>query len=52
MSKKKTYRKPAIKQVKLVPEEAMIQGCKTGANGPKSVKCTSGGGCSADELGT
>lgn len=35
MVKKKTYRKPQINQVKLVPEEAVLLGCKaigTGAN--------------------
>ena len=28
MVKRKTYRKPQINQVKLVPEEAILAGCK------------------------
>ena len=28
MVKKKTYRKPQINQVSLVPEEAVLSGCK------------------------
>ncbi len=30
---KKLYEKPHIKKVKLVPEEAVLQGCKTGTAG-------------------
>ena len=30
---KKLYEKPSIKKVKLVPEEAVLTGCKTGTAG-------------------
>ena len=30
---KKLYEKPSIKKVKLVPEEAVLAGCKTGTAG-------------------
>ncbi len=33
MVKRKTYRKSQINQVKLVPEEAMIAGCKATGSG-------------------
>lgn len=40
MSKKKLYRKPEITQVKLVPEETMLSGCKqVGGAGGKSERC-------------
>lgn len=50
---KKLYEKPRIKKVKLVPEEAVLQGCKTGlaggwGNAPQ--RCTlrgAGGDCLA-----
>lgn len=50
MAKKKLYRKPEIKQVKLVPEEAVLSGCKVykgGANGSGTNRCvTAGMSCS------
>ncbi len=51
---KKTYRKPAIKQVKLVPEEAMIQGCKLGlASGARTSKCNeTKAGCTLSAAGS
>ncbi len=49
---KKTYEKPHIKKVKLVPEEAVLQSCKTfssGGWGSAAPRCTFRGGpeCSA-----
>jgi hypothetical protein len=49
---KKLYEKPHIKKVKLVPEEAVLQGCKTfnsGSWGVAAPRCTVRGGpqCSA-----
>lgn len=47
MDKKRSYQKPEIKEIKLVPEEAVLAGCKitfTGAGG--GTKCIEGaGGC-------
>jgi hypothetical protein len=38
--RKKAYRKPEIKRVKLVPEEAVLGGCKTsGELGPDGLGC-------------
>ncbi len=49
---KKLYEKPHIKQVKLVPEEAVLQACKTGTaggwgNAPQRCKLKSGTECTA-----
>ena len=49
---KKLYEKPHIKKVKLVPEEAVLQACKTGTAGgwgasPQRCKLRSGTECSA-----
>ena len=49
---KKLYKKPHIKKVKLVPEEAVLQGCKTftaggWGNSPQRCKLKSGVECSA-----
>ena len=49
---KKLYEKPRIKKVKLVPEEAVLQGCKTftaggWSNAPQRCKLRSGVECSA-----
>lgn len=49
---KKTYKKPRIKKVKLVPEEAVLTNCKTfssGGWGSAAPRCTFRGGpeCSA-----
>jgi hypothetical protein len=49
---KKLYKKPHIKKVKLVPEEAVLQGCKTftaggWGNAPQRCKLRSGLECSA-----
>ena len=42
--RKKLYRKPQIQQVKLVPEEAVLGGCKTATTATASV--SQGTGCS------
>ena len=49
---KKQYEKPHIKKVKLAPEEAVLQVCKTGSaggwgNAPQRCKLKSGTVCSA-----
>ena len=49
---KKLYEKPHIKKVKLAPEEAVLQACKTGTAGgwgasPQRCKLRSGVECSA-----
>lgn len=49
---KKLYEKPRIKKVKLVPEEAVLQGCKTFTAGkwgaaPTRCKIRAGAECSA-----
>ncbi len=49
---KKLYEKPHIKKVKLVPEEAVLQACKTGTAGgwgvsPSRCKLRNGTECSA-----
>ena len=49
---KKIYEKPHIKKVKLVPEEAVLQGCKTGTaggwgNAPQRCKLRAGTECLA-----
>ncbi len=49
---KKLYEKPHIKKVKLVPEEAVLQACKTGSSGgwgnaPARCKLRNGTECSA-----
>ncbi len=37
MDAKKTYSKPAIASVNLIPDEAVLSGCKVaGSNGPES----------------
>lgn len=42
MNAKKTYSKPVIASVNLIPDEAVLSGCKvTGTNGPGST----GGDC-------
>ena len=46
-TQKKTYGKPAISEVKLRPEEAVLGNCKTAATtGPISVSCTTPSDCS------
>jgi hypothetical protein len=55
MANKKKYQKPMIKTVELVPEEAVLLGCKTGANGAGNgvgKKCAALGGCTASATGT
>ncbi|MBN2119700.1 MAG: hypothetical protein JW734_01415 [Candidatus Omnitrophica bacterium] len=51
MMTKKTYQKPALSQVDLVPQEALLTGCKRsdGSNG-KSESCppVNPGKCSKD----
>jgi len=51
MVKRKPYQKPEIKQVDLVPEEAVLTGCKTqtGINTGPSINCAKNPGqyCSA-----
>ncbi|MBU2063263.1 MAG: hypothetical protein KKF93_02590 [Candidatus Omnitrophica bacterium] len=50
MEKKKAYRKPDISEIKLVPEETLLSGCKqvSGAGG-KTNKCPPlGSGCKSD----
>jgi hypothetical protein len=49
---KKLYEKPSIKKVKLVPEEAVLQGCKTFTAGgwgssPQRCKIRAGTECLA-----
>ena len=49
---KKLYEKPSIKKVKLVPEEAVLAGCKTGTaggwgNSPQRCKLRVGTECLA-----
>ncbi len=49
---KKLYEKPHIKKVKLAPEEAVLQACKTGTAGgwgvsPQRCKLKAGTLCSA-----
>jgi len=43
MEEKKSYQRPEIKRVNLVPEEAVLTGCKTAAGTAKSAsrKCRS-----------
>lgn len=55
MSERRPYRKPEIKQLKLMPEEAVLTGCKTTGTGSTSNK--NDGGCrnptwSCVDLGT
>lgn len=38
MSERKPYRKPEIKQLELVPEEAVLAGCKATGTGSTSNK--------------
>jgi len=53
MAKKKTYRKPGIKQVELVPEEAVLTNCKMGSGTTYTETCARGGGvCSNKEPGS
>jgi len=52
---KKLYEKPRIKKVKLVPEEAVLQGCKTftaGGWGSAPARCTFRGGPQCSEQGS
>ena len=43
---KKFYQKPQIKEVKLVPGEAVLMGCKsTGSAGSKAGRCQSVSTC-------
>jgi len=52
---KKLYEKPSIKKVKLVPEEAVLQGCKTftaGGWGSAPARCTFRGGPQCSEQGS
>jgi hypothetical protein len=43
--RKKPYTKPAIKQVQLKPEEAVLGGCKTSTSpGPARITCDFGVG--------
>ena len=49
MAKKKNYQKPEINQVKLVPEEAVLLGCKRADGiGGKTDKCTTGNACKSE----
>lgn len=50
MTKRKTYLKPAINKVNLIPEEAVLTGCKTtGGTGGKNDRCPPvSGGCKTD----
>ena len=46
MAKRKSYRKPQINKVKLVPEEAVLLGCKRAdGTGGKDNGCTTGSKC-------
>lgn len=46
--KKKPYEKPAIAEVPLRPEEAVLGNCKTVAvSGPAMADCSFFGGCSS-----
>lgn len=51
METKKYYKKPEVHKVKLVPEEAVLGGCKTNTgnigNPPTNWKC--GGPCNKDQ---
>lgn len=50
---KKAYHKPEIKQVKLVPEEAVLQFCKTTVGSFKGPgRCVSVGNCQNKAPGT
>jgi hypothetical protein len=43
---RKPYEKPALSEVALRPEEAVLGNCKTmGVSGPAQADCTSLGGC-------
>ncbi len=50
MVRRKPYRKPQVNQVKLVPEEAVLQNCKAWAarTPASSCKCGGVGGALAD----
>lgn len=52
MVKKKTYRKPQIKQVKLVPEEAVLTNCKTTGTGQNRNNDCSNPSQSCMDIGT
>ena len=44
--RKKAYRKPEIKRVRLMPEEAVLGGCKTtGGPGEYASSCTAPSNC-------
>ncbi len=46
---KKTYQKPTITQVRLIPEETVLGGCKTsGFFGPNATPCDTTTPCSND----
>lgn len=50
---KKAYHKPEIKQVKLVPEEAVLQFCKTTFGLERTDgKCRTASNCQNKALGT
>ena len=47
-ARKKSYAKPAVSEVKLRPEEAILGNCKiSSAAGPVSINCASPSACSA-----
>ena len=53
MNKKRSYQKPEIKTVNLVPEEALITGCKSTMTGAGKQRCAeSAGGCDNRLQGT
>lgn len=46
MSNKKSYSKPQIKKVKLIPEEAVLGGCKQAVGANKTAaRCASAATC-------
>lgn len=56
MAKKKLYQKPEVKQIKLVPEEAVLTACKIAAdgatNGSGANKCNVGAVNACKAIGT
>lgn len=51
MTKKKVYQKPTIQKVKLMPDEAVLSGCKTSVGSNRqSGKCRSLSNCKTNVL--
>ncbi|GEM_PF-1962743 len=49
MTKKKVYQKPTIQKVKLMPDEAVLTGCKSSVGSNRQAgKCMSLGNCKSN----